>query len=1034
MGSLETGILLKRASSLRPTPSDASRSCFRRPRSRLARFLLFEKVDHLLWICTAAAFFFIVILFQAFLPGSVPEKFPSRHSLDGDRGLVKRNLRELEFGDGIQFVPKKLLEMFERERREADSFFMASGRPMRRTALKKPRLALVVGGLSPDAMQLQMVSIAIALKEIGYDIEVFSFHDGSVHVVWRDIGVHVTNLPVDMKQRFTIDWLDYSGVLVSSIEGRLVISRLLQDPFKSVPVIWTIQEGSLAVRLNHYARNGETGLLNGWIQVFHRANVIVFTNHFLPVMFSQFDDGNYFVIPSSVSEAWAADHFLAVHNHNNIKNNSGYRLEEFIIAIVSSEFEYSGMWLEQALVLQGLAPILHEFHSDNYSSPLLKVGILCANSSDAYKIALETVALNFGYPRNVVQQFGCTAEECSFLRIVDLVIYSSFLEEQSFPPVLLQAMNLGKLIVAPDLRMIKKYVDDGVNVFLYPKGNAGKLTQVLHRAILKGELSTLARKIASAGRGKARNLMVSETIQGYSWLFENLLKFPSEISPPKAIEKIPSKMKDQWRWDLFENLSEINNLSETSRNYSFLDKLEEEWNQTHAEANGNTSSRLVESYSSINWEEEKTIATAYTRKRLEEEELKYRADQPHGTWEDVYRSAKRADRAKNELHESDVKELERTGQPLCIYEPYFGEGTWPFLHDSSLYRGIGLSSKGRRLGTDDIDASSRLPILGNAYYRDTLGEFGAFFALANHIDRIHKNAWIGFQSWRLGARKASLSKNAEKALLESIEAQKHGDALYFWVRMDKDSRNPLQQDFWSFCDSINAGNCRFTVSAALRQMYGLPHEKESLPPMPKIGGTWSVMHGWALPTRSFLEFVMFSRMFVDALDSQMFEQHHQSSYCHLNFVKDRHCYSRVLELLVNVWAYHSARQMIYVNPETGAMQEQHQLRRRGKMWIRWFSFSTLKCMDEDLAEEFDSDHPSRRWLWPSTGEVFWQGIQDRERNMRHRQKEKRRQQSKDKIRRIKSRTHQKSLGKYIKPPPEAIIEHNSSARLVDHLL
>ncbi|KAK8941813.1 hypothetical protein KSP40_PGU022798 [Platanthera guangdongensis] len=88
----------------------------------------------------------------------------------------------------------------------------------------------------------------------------------------------------------------------------------------------------------------------------------------------------------------------------------------------------------------------------------------------------------------------------------------------------------------------------------------------------------------------------------------------------------------------------------------------------------------------------------------------------------------------------------------------------------------------------------------------------------------------------------------------------------------------------------------------------------------------------------------------------------------------------------------------------------------------------------DLAEEFDSDHPSRRWLWSSTGEVFWQGIQDRERNMRHRQKEKRRPQRKDKIRRIKSRTRQKSLEKCIKPPPEAITEHNSSARLVDHLL
>ena len=73
-------------------------------------------------------------------------------------------------------------------------------------------------------------------------------------------------------------------------------------------------------------------------------------------------------------------------------------------------------------------------------------------------------------------------------------------------------------------------------------------------------------------------------------------------------------------------------------------------------------------------------------------QLKDRTDQPRGTWEDVYRSAKRADRSKNELREREDRELERTGQPLCIYEPYFGEGTWPFLHRTSLYRGLGLVS------------------------------------------------------------------------------------------------------------------------------------------------------------------------------------------------------------------------------------------------------------------------------------------------------------------------------------------------------
>lgn len=42
-------------------------------------------------------------------------------------------------------------------------------------------------------------------------------------------------------------------------------------------------------------------------------------------------------------------------------------------------------------------------------------------------------------------------------------------------------------------------------------------------------------------------------------------------------------------------------------------------------------------------------------------------------------------------------------------------------------------------------------------------------------------------------------------------------------------------------------------------MYGIKDDLDALPPMPVDGDPWPVMHSWALPTRSFLEFVMFSR-------------------------------------------------------------------------------------------------------------------------------------------------------------------------------
>ncbi|PHU22833.1 hypothetical protein BC332_07940 [Capsicum chinense] len=73
------------------------------------------------------------------------------------------------------------------------------------------------------------------------------------------------------------------------------------------------------------------------------------------------------------------------------------------------------------------------------------------------------------------------------------------------------------------------------------------------------------------------------------------------------------------------------------------------------------------------WKDHTNTGIANVRNRREDQEG--RTDQPRGTLVEVYRSAKRVNRSRNDLRERDEAELERTGQPLCIYEPYFGEET-----------------------------------------------------------------------------------------------------------------------------------------------------------------------------------------------------------------------------------------------------------------------------------------------------------------------------------------------------------------------
>ncbi|KAL9999469.1 putative glycosyl transferase, family 1 [Helianthus debilis subsp. tardiflorus] len=1004
MGSLNPPVLpLKRDSLLKSSPQ--------RPRSR---FLILKKIDYLQWISALAVFIFFMFLFQLFLPlSTVNDDFLKQNIDEGLHDLFKE-ISTLDFGEDVKFVPTRLSTKFLREKGSNVSF--GGSRTVTRFGNRKVQLALVFADLLDDPYQILMVTLAAALRGIGYEFEVYSLEDGPVHHIWRTIGVPVHIMDASDKSAIMIDWLNYDGVLVNSLAAKDVVSCLLQEPFKSVPLIWTVHEKSLATRAARYVSNGQAELIDDWKAIFNRATVVVFPNYALPMFYSAFDAGNYFVVPGTPSDFCKVDNPTIFHEEN-VRVNMNIGLNDFVVGIVGSEFLYKGIWLEHALVLKALSPLLAKFPDGDSSSPRLKIIILSQDLTDNYSAAMEEIASNLNYPRGTVKHVAID-EDSVVLGITDLVIYGSFLEELSFPDVLIKAMCLEKPIIAPDLSVIKKHVNDGVNGYLFSKENIKDLTRVMLQVVSEEKLSSLARNIVSTGKNTAKNMMVLESVEGHASLIENVMKLPSEVAYPRAILEIPSDAKTEWQWRLFEAIADHRYVNRTLRIHQFLDRVESQWNHTlKEESSGAIPANDTFVYSL--WEEEKRNQMMKARRAREDDEVRDRSEQSRGTWEEVYKNAKKADRSKNDLHERDDGELERTGQPLCIYEPYFGQGSWPFLHNKSIYRGIGLSTKGRRPKKDDIDAPSRLALLNTPYYRDTLGDFGAFFAIANCIDRIHKNAWIGFSSWRATGRKESLSEKAVVALLEDIEAQKHGDVVYIWVRMDKDPRNPTQQDFWSFCDSINAGNCKFAYSEAFKKIYGIKNNSTVLPPMPVDGDTWSVMNSWAMPTKSFLEFVMFSRMFVDALDAQVYEEHRQSGLCYLSLLKDKNCYSRVLEMVVNVWAYHSARRMVYVNPNTGAMQEQHDLKKRaGKMWVKWFDYNTLKAMDEDLAEEADLDHDGRRWLWPLTGEVFWQGVYEKERIQSRKDKETKKQKTRAKIQRIKNRTHQKVIGKYVKPPPE----------------
>ncbi|PKA48054.1 hypothetical protein AXF42_Ash015817 [Apostasia shenzhenica] len=900
--------------------------------------------------------------------------------------------------------------------------------------------------MNEDSQTLVLFTLGRALRELGYVLSVFVLEEGEAHPKWEDMDCHVSLLCSNLS--ISVDWTIYEGVILSSLEAKSVISSLMQDPFNSVPLIWLIQEDRLGKRLSSYVNLGRQQLVFEWTSAFSRANVVVFSDFSLPMMYSLLDSGNFYVIPGSPADVWMAKRYMASHSRQFLRKAYGFQEDDLIIVIIGSDFLYdespcgyaAGMLTSQIIKITRIKDL----------GGMLKFAFLCGNSTYSFVSDFEELASRVGFPIDSVRHYGLDGDVNGVLRMADIVLYGSFQEEQNVPPLLLRAMSFEIPVVVPDLAAIKKYVTHKVQCLIFHPHDIDTLASAFLLLIEDKKLSTLARSIAHQGRLLAENLLVTEFLTNFANLIENMLHFPSDSFLPEPVSEI---QQNTWAWNLFDDdyndqssgFEQIMDLKDSPamQRHSIIDILEEKLSGNSRIGSPVSDSVSLEYPTQLDWDEIRETEMSEDFERREMEELAERMERNLGSWEDVYRNAKKSEKLRFEMNERDEGELERTGQSLCIYEIYGGQGAWDFLHHGSLYRGITLSRSNQRPRSDDVDALSRLPILNDSYYRDIFCDFGAMLSIANRIDSIHKIPWIGFQSWHASGRKVnlddivkalaignlvrqpdeiyvrpfglhktcqvSLTAKAEKVLEEMIQGTRKGDDVYYWAVIDKTSDDKGIVLAQHFVETVSLS----AFESAFKSMYGIPLGSPALPPMPNDGGKWSALHSWVMPTSSFLEYVMFSRIFVDSLHSLSQNSSNSSDSCILGSseLERRHCYCRLLEALVNVWAYHSARRMFYLDPNSGDLDEQHPVELR-RMWVKYFSPTLLKSMDEDLAEEADDNmHPTEGWLWPLTGEVHWQGILDREREERYRKKMDKKRKIKEKLLdRHKHGYKQKSLG------------------------
>ncbi|KAM1175601.1 hypothetical protein ACFX15_027500 [Malus domestica] len=959
--------------------------------------------------------FYVVLVFALFVFAVATMLLQSSMTLVFRQGSERgRLLREgLKFGSTLRFMPGRV------SKRVVEGDGLDRARNEARIGVRPPRLALILGNMKKDPQSLMLITVMKNIKKLGYELKIFSVANGKAHKMWEQFNGQISILAPESYG--LIDWSIFGGVIADSLEAKESISSLMQEPFCSVPLIWIIQEDTLANRLPVYEEMGLKDLISHWKSAFSRANVVVFPDFTLPMLYSVLDTGNFFVIPGSPVDVWAAERYRKTHSKNLLRKINGFSEDDMLVVVVGSSFFYDELSWDYAVAMHSIGPLLIKYARRDDAGEPFKFVFLCGNSSDD---AFQEVTSHLGLLHGSVRHYGLNGDVNSVLLMADIVLYGSSQDVQGFPPLLIRAMTFGIPVIAPDFLVLKKYVVDGVHMIFFPKHNPDALMSAFSLMISNGKLSKFARMVASSGRLLAMNLLASECITGYARLLENVLNFPSDALLPGPISQLE---QGTWEWNLLGNeidyrTGNILNIDEQSswKNSSVVNALEEDllgFGYSPNISENVTWDSALDIPTQLDWDLLKEIVSSEEYETLEMEELSERMEKDPGLWDDIYRNARKAEKLRFEANERDEGELERTGQTVCIYEIYSGSGTWPFLHHGSLYRGLSLSKRTQRSTSDDVDAVDRLPILNETYYRNILCEIGGMFAIANKVDSVHKRPWIGFQSWRAAGRKVALSKKAERVLEQAIQDNTKGDVIYFWGRLNMNGGVTGSKDaltFWSSCDILNEGHCRNVFEDAFRWMYNLPSNTEALPPMPEDGGHWSALHSWVMPTRSFLEFVMFSRMFVDSLDA-LHANSGNRSICLLGSseLEKKHCYCRVLEVLVNVWAYHSGRKMVFIDPMSGALEEQHPVElRKGFMWAKYFDSTLLKSMDEDLAEAADDgDHPRELWLWPLTGEVHWQGIYEREREERYRLKMDKKRKTKEKLfERMRHGYRQRSLG------------------------
>ena len=83
------------------------------------------------------------------------------------------------------------------------------------------------------------------------------------------------------------------------------------------------------------------------------------------MLYSELDTGNFFVIPGSPVDVWAAESYSNTHAKDQLRELSGFGKNDMLVLVVGSSVFYDNLSWDYAVAMHSVGPLLTKYARRN---------------------------------------------------------------------------------------------------------------------------------------------------------------------------------------------------------------------------------------------------------------------------------------------------------------------------------------------------------------------------------------------------------------------------------------------------------------------------------------------------------------------------------------------------------------------------------------------------------------------------------------------------------------------------------------------